>query len=162
MILTIANISAKLTAQDFKPVVAAISKQVSDHFQPEWGKSAQLKTTALTIGPNAAPIDAAHGAIIYVGDDSQDPTTGVKNALGYHGRNHAKIPYGFVYLDVCAKYGEQWSATLSHEVLELLEDPTAVKVVSGPAPNNPDVFVYYDLEVCDPTQGDSYDIDGVP
>jgi hypothetical protein len=161
MILTIANISSTIAMPDFERVVAAIGKQVSQHFQPEWGKAATLKTVALTVGPRAAPIDKNSGAIIYVGDDSQDPTTGVENALGYHGRNHARVPYGFVYLDICAQYGDPWSSTLSHEVLELLEDPTAIKVVTGPAPDDPQVPVYYDLEVCDPTQGDSYEIDGV-
>jgi hypothetical protein len=134
---------------------------VTEHFQPEWGKSAKLKAVKLAIGHGVAPIEGAPGAIIYVGDDSQDPTTGVENALGYHSRNHGKVPYGFVYLDIVEKYGEPWSSTLSHEVLELLEDPTAVKVVTGPAPGYPEVSVYYDLEVCDPTQGDLYEIDGV-
>ena len=162
MILTIANISSSIKKDEFDRVVAAIQKQVSDHFQQEWSKSATLKTTALTIGPHAAPVQGNQQAIIYVGDQSQDPTTGVDSALGYHGRNYSKIPYGFVYLDVVAAYGERWSTTLSHEVLELLEDPTAVKVVTGPAPGHPQDSVYYDLEVCDPTQGDAYDIDGVP
>lgn len=161
MNLTIANISSTLSRQDITKAVAAIGHQVSEHFQPEWGKSAQLATTALTIAPHATPIEGNHHAIIYVGDSSQDPTTGVENALGYHSRNHARIPYGFIYLDICKRYGELWTVTLSHEVLELLEDPTAAKVVTGPAPNNPQASVYYDLEVCDPTQGDTYDIDGV-
>jgi hypothetical protein len=161
MNLTIANLSSNITPQDFQRVVTAIGRQVTEHFQPEWGKAGKLKAIALTVGPNAAPIDTSQQAIIYVGDDSQDPTTGVENALGYHARNNGKIPFGFVYLDVCAKYGEQWSTTLSHEVLELLEDPTAVKSITGPAPSNPERTVYYDLEVCDPTQGDSYEIDGV-
>jgi len=161
MLLTIANISSKLSSHDVNRVVAAIQRQVTEHFHAEWGKSATLRTVALAMSRHAAPIDGRHDAIIYLGDSSQDPTTGVDNALGYHASNHAKSPYGFIYLDICAKYGELWSTTLSHEVLELIEDPTAAKIVSGPAPNNPDAFVYYDLEVCDPTQGDTYEIDGV-
>jgi hypothetical protein len=86
---------------------------------------------------------------------------GVSGALGYHSDNYANIPYGFVYLDICAEYGEVWSCTLSHEVLELLADPTAVMTVTGPDPSGAAGSVYYDLEVCDPTQGDTYTIDSV-
>jgi len=73
-------------------------------------------------------------------------------------------PYGFVYLDICKHYHEDWSSTLSHEVLELLADPTAVKTVTGARPHgsrSKRPSVYYDLEVCDPTQGDTYSIHGV-
>ena len=89
------------------------------------------------------------------------PPTGVSGALGYHSRNHGDIPYGFVYLDICAEYGEVWPCTLSHEVLELPGDPSAVLTVNGPAPAGVSGNVYYDLEVCDPTQGDTYTIDNV-
>jgi len=81
--------------------------------------------------------------------------------LGYHDKNHAGLPYGFVYLDVCRASHEDWSTTLSHEVLELLADPRAVMTVAGPAPRGAKKHVHYDLEVCDPTQGDTYQIDGV-
>ncbi|HEX8811858.1 MAG TPA: hypothetical protein VF742_07680 [Terracidiphilus sp.] len=51
---------------------------------------------------------------------------------------------------------------LSHEVLELLGDPDVLLTVSGPAPKGARAkTVYYELEVCDPTEGDIYRIDGV-
>jgi hypothetical protein len=37
---------------------------------------------------------------------AEDPTTGVDGALGDHSINHSDVPYGFVYLDICQKYGE--------------------------------------------------------
>ena len=40
-------------------------------------------------------------------------------------------------------------------------DPDAVLTVTGPSPKNAAKTVYYDLEVCDPTQGDTYTIDRV-
>jgi hypothetical protein len=91
----------------------------------------------------------------------QDHTTGVSQAFGYHGENHAGTPYGFVYLNICKEYGEERSGTLSHEVLELLADPMATTTVPGPEPHGRSGEVAYDLEVCDPTQGDFYDIDGI-
>src|SRR5262249_39604425 len=80
---------------------------------------------------------------------------------GYHSQNHHDVPYGFVYLDICKEYRQKWSHTLSHEVLELLADPTASLTATGPAPKGRRKHVYYDLEVCDPTQSDCYKIDGV-
>jgi hypothetical protein len=160
MRVTIANISKSISAADFRATVRAIARQVDEDFTPEWSIAATLRATALSIA-NQAPIEGKHDAIIYVGDASQDPTTGVEGALGYHSRNHGSIPYGFIYLDICQEYGEEWTSTLSHEVLELLGDPTAAITVTGPAPKGGKGSVYYDLEVCDPTQGDSYKIDGI-
>ena len=159
MRVTIANISKSISAADFRAVVAAIRRQVNEDFGPEWNVTATIRATALSITKNA-PVQGKHDAILYLGDSSQDPTTGVSGALGYHSTNHGDIPYGFVYLDVCQQYGEEWSTTLSHEILELLGDPTAVLTVTGPAPKGRG-SVHYDLEVCDPTQGDSYDVDGI-
>jgi len=160
MNLTVANISTQIGAAEFQAAVRAIGRQVTEDFQPEWTLSARLRGTALNLKSHKAPIQGHHDAIIYLGDSSQDPTTGVSGALGYHADNHAKVPYGFVYLDICKEYGESWTTTLSHEVLELIADPTAVMTVTGPAPRGSG-SVYFDLEVCDPTQGDSYDIDSV-
>ena len=96
--------------------------------------------------------------MIYVGDASNDPTLGMNGVFGYHARNAGALPYAFVYLDVCAQFGEPWSCTLSHEVLEMLADPTTAR--RRPAPPRPAAApgqtVEYELEVCDPTQGDTY------
>lgn len=161
MRLTIANVSTQVDAADFDAAVAAIGKQVTEHFQPEWNITAVLKPTAIPLGGKKAPVQKDADAIIYLGDSSEDPTIGVTGALGYHSANNGKIPYGFVYLDICAKYKEVWTCTLSHEVLELLGDPDAAMTVVGPAPKGAPGTVYYDLELCDPTQGDEYSIDKV-
>jgi len=161
MNITIANISTQVSAAQLQSAVSAIGQQITQHFEPEWHIAATLNGTALSL-KGKAPIQQDTDAIIYLGDSSQDPTTGVQGALGYHATNHAKIPYGFIYLDICEKYGEVWTCTLSHEVLELLGDPDAVMTVTGPAPKGKGKGdVYYDLEVCDPTQGDSYKIGDV-
>ena len=159
MRLTIANISKSISAADFRNAVSAIRRQVNEDFGPEWSVTATLRGIALSIAQKA-PVQGKHDAILYLGDSSQDPTTGVEGALGYHTANHKDVPYGFVYLDICEEYGEEWTTTLSHETLELLADPTAALTVSGPAPKGHG-SVYYDLEVCDPTQGDSYEVEGV-
>ncbi len=161
MNLTLANVSTHVPQTHFEAAVAAIGDQVAQHFQPEWAIGAALKGVALPLGGKKAPIQKDADAVIYLGDSSDDPTTGVKNADGYHFANNKNIPYGFVYLDICAKYNEVWTCTLSHEVLELLADPDAALTVTGPAPKGAPGTVYYDLEVCDPTQGDHYPIGNV-
>lgn len=160
MILTVANASKEISAADFQAAITAIGQQITDSFEPEWGVTATLNGTVTSLAKRKAPIQGHHDAIIYLGDSSQDPTTGVSGALGYHSENYAHIPYGFVYLDICKEYGEVWTVTLSHEVLELLGDPDAALTVTGPAPKGAAGNVYYDLEVCDPTQGDNYKING--
>jgi hypothetical protein len=162
MRLTLVNLSTRITMTQFRAVRAALSKQVNRHFKPEWGGGATLTAVRAAMTPKGkVAIEGVHDAMIYVGDAALDPTSGVSGALGYHSRNHRDTPYGFVYLDVCAKYGENWTCTLSHEVLELLADPDAVLTVNGPDPRNPKRSVHFDLEVCDPTQADTYDIDGI-
>ena len=162
MKLLIANMSNTITDSTFSGVLAAIGQQVTRDFQPEWHVGATL--TGKKLLGLKAKVDVPTDAVIYVGDSSQDPTTGVEGALGYHSQNHRHKPYGFIYLDICQRYGENWTSTLSHEVLELLGDPTAVLTVRGPKPPHATTSrpsVYYDLEVCDPTQGDSYKINNV-
>jgi len=162
--IAIANLSAAIDDAAFAAAVAAIGLQVSRDFQPEWGAGATLTATRITLDDGAANIDAASDAVIYVGDASNDPTLGMDGVFGYHARNNGALPYAFVYLDVCAQYGEAWSSTLSHEVLEMLADPTAVMTATGPAPAGVGAVgqsVNYDLEVCDPTQSDTYVVDNV-
>ena len=162
--LVVANLSTSIDDATFAAAVAAIGVQVSRDFRPEWGVSGALSATRLALGGAQANINGAPDAIVYVGDSSSDPTTGVSGAFGYHSLNFGNLPYAFIYLDVCAKYGEIWSCTVSHEVLELLADPTTVLTATGPAPSGvgaPGQTVTYDLEVCDPTQGDTYKISNV-
>lgn len=162
--LVLANLSTSIDDAAFATAVSAIGLQVSRDFQPEWGSGAQLKPVRLSLNGGSANIDGATDAIIYLGESSSDPTSGVSGVYGYHAVNYAQLPYAFVYLDVCAQYGEVWSTTLSHEVLELVADPTAVLTVNGPAPASvtpSGKTVSYDLEVCDPTQGDAYKINNV-
>jgi hypothetical protein len=160
MRVTIVNVSKSIAVSAFHSAVAAMRRQAKEDFEPAWNIEAVLRGLTHKL-VNRVRIEGIHDAIIYLGDSSQVPTTGVEGALGYHSATHADIPYCFVYLDICAQYDEEWTTTLSHEVLELLADPSASLAVSGPDPRKSGVSVQYDLEVCDPTQGDSYVIDDV-
>ena len=162
--LIVANLSTTIDDAAFAMAVAAVGVQVSRDFQPEWGRGATLSASRVDLAGAQANVNGALDAVIYVGESASDPSTGMAGAFGYHALNYGQLPYAFVYLDVCAQYGEAWSCTLSHEVLELLADPTTVITVTGPAPAGVGAegqTVAYDLEICDPTQGDHYEIDQV-
>jgi hypothetical protein len=161
MNLTIAKLTTSVTDAQFQAAVSAITKQVQNEFAQEWGISASLSGQNLDITTGALRLQGAQNIILYFGSSVDDPTTGVNGALGYHSRTNGDVPYGFVYLDVCREYGETWTCTLSHEVLELLADPSAIKTIAAPAPPGRGGEARYDFEVCDPTQGDSYNIDGI-
>lgn len=169
MRLTVVNATTCIDPSEFQKVVRAIARQVSADFQPEWGVSATLVGVSDTQGERLSSIQGSREAIIYVCESADDARLGSQQGRGFHAKTHEGVPFGFVYLDVCCHYGEHWSCTLSHEVLELIADPTVSLLVKGPVPKQDQVqskvpvkeYVYYDLEVCDPTQGDSYLIDGV-
>jgi hypothetical protein len=75
----------------------------------QWGVTATLKVIRLPLGRKKAPVEKDTDAVIYFGDSSNDPDTGVDDAEGYHSSNNKDIPYGFVYLDICAKAKDAWS-----------------------------------------------------
>jgi hypothetical protein len=59
---------------------------------------------------------------------------------------------------------DQLSITLSHELLEMLVDPTGTRKIQAADldPYSTGQQVYYLVEVCDPVVVYSYDVDGVP
>jgi len=160
MLIYIVNTSETIIKADFDKVIKAIRKQVSQHFSPVWGMNATIKTKMLTNKGKQDPSLNKADVILYVGELSDDPDS-VDNALGYHSLNYSGIPFGFVFTDIAAQTGEHWSVTLSHEVLELVADPDVNLLVTAPHPKNPKQWCLLSYEVCDPVQGDVYQIDGV-
>ncbi len=160
----VVNVSTTIDDDTFDRAVAAVEAQVNTDFQPVWGVGASLAARRLDLGGLRANVDGGTQAILYVGDHTSDPTAGISSVFGYHDRTRSGLPYAFVYLDVCTLRGEPWTCALSHEVLELLADPDTTSTAPGPAPEGSGLEgdVPFSLEVCDPTQGDRYEIDGVP
>lgn len=78
--------------------------------------------------------------------------------LGYHDRDENGLPYGYVFRKVSEQYGENWTVTLSHEVLEMLMDPFA-NITARTTIRKKLAWVWYELS--DPVQADTYTIDGV-
>ena len=157
----------KIADADVLRVVRAINRQLREDFTPQWHWTAQVRlegcsplngTQAQNINAlRQAPQDLRGDAIVYLWDKAAD----VADALGYHDQNNRGLPYGFVFTDISEKLGEDWSVTLSHEILELVGDANVNSLAAGPHPAEPHRVVFHWYEMCDAVQAESYEIDGV-
>jgi subtilisin family serine protease len=157
MLISVINFSSKTDAE-VQDVIRAINRQLEQDFAPYWHRSGELRLEG-GVGRKPKPEKASemrgHG-VLYLQDEVGDV-----DALGYHDINLRGIPYGFVFLDLCEELGENWTVTLSHEALELVMDPEANLLVTGPHPEDPSRQVHHWYEVCDAVQSQSYWIDDV-
>lgn len=158
--ISVVNRTRTVADLDLHRVVRAINRQVSEDFEPYWAFGGRLRVE----GPSGGRVDTnallemRGDAVLYLLDSATSD-----DALGYHDRNLRGIPYGFVYLDLCAQLGDQWSTTLSHEALELIGDAQCNLLVQGPNPRDPSLpQVYHYFEMCDAVQAQVYEIDAVP
>jgi len=126
-------------------VAAALQRQVREHFGPAWQIEA---TVSPFVDWNAVPPDYQRLIVV----DHLDST-----ALGVHAARDGQ-PYALV-----SAHGD-WPLVASHELLEMLADPTGRTTRRGPSPRQDGRTVEILIEVCDPCQGArwAYKIDGVP
>jgi len=160
MIISIVNhTKGKVTDEELQTAIRAINRQIAEDFVPYWSMAATLRLE----GRSAAEPDSAQtadmrgDAVIYLWDEVD-----VDGALGYHFQNNRGIPFGFVFTSIAEEIGEPWSATLSHEALELIGDPETNLLVIGPHPDPAqDREVFHWFEMCDAVQAETYEIDGI-
>ncbi len=159
MLISVVNhTNGKLTDEQVQEGVRAVNRQVTHDFKPYWHIAAELRlegTIAKGGGSEALP-ELRGDAIIYLWDK-----VNVEEALGYHDLNGRGIPFGFVFTDIVKELGEPWTVTFSHEALELIGDPEANRMVTGPHPEDRRVQVFHWYEMCDAVQDESYKVDGV-
>jgi hypothetical protein len=135
-------------ALDFPEVArvsAALQRQVLGHFGPTWDINATVDAFAQL---EDVPID--YWPII-IRDDIDVP-----GAEGIHTEENGQ-PFALVH------YSPAWSLTASHELLEMLCDPTGNLVKAGPSPMPGQGRVNFLVEVCDPSESFEfgYPINGV-
>ncbi len=159
MIISIINhTNGQITDEEVQNAIRAINRQIAEDFEPYWSMGATLRLEGMS-GAQPTPQNAADmrgNAIIYLWDKADIP-----NALGYHDRNNLGIPFGFVFTELSASLGESWATTLSHEALELIGDSQVNLLVAGPHPEDPTKEVFHWHEMCDATQDETYEIDGI-
>ena len=158
MIISLINHSIVITDEQVQEVIRAINRQLKEDFEPYWSFSATLRLEG-PIGkrPGLSSFSDMRGdAVLYLVD-------GVNSlgATGWHLANYGDIPYGIVFLGLCAKIKEAWSITLSHEALELVGDPMCNLLVQGNDPLDRRRRVFHLFEMCDAVQAESYSTAGV-
>jgi hypothetical protein len=131
-----------LSLADVLPVAAAINKQIARDFAPLWHVGATVAAFA-----NRDSVPHSYWPI-FVGAEGQ-------GGGGVH-EDANKQPFALV------DFTSDWSVTASHECMEMLGDPFGNRLHTGHSidPEYPHP-VRYLVEVCDPPEALSYDIDGV-
>ena len=154
--IAVINFASTLNDQAAQEAIRAVNRQVTEDFVPIWGYGRLLRLQTVdfnpadpeTLSPQKVPADSA----MYLVDEASLP-----GALGFHDLNTRDVPVGFVFvLDP-----NDWTVTLSHEVLELILDPTVNIFVPGPDPRNANNIVLHTYEACDAVERISYTIDGI-
>jgi hypothetical protein len=107
--IVIVNRSSVLTDAQVQAVVPALQAQVTHDFAPLWGIDAEVVF-------GADPIEGWHLAIL--------DTTDMAGAGGYHVDEQGRVS-GKVFAKDAIAAGEAWAVDASHELLEMLADPTA-------------------------------------
>lgn len=146
--IAIINHSTAVADKDVSPVVAALQRQVSEHFAPIWGVNATL----VIFGKDAAPPPNFWQLILL--DDSDQAS-----ALGYHMTTANGLPLGKVFARTCQQDGESWTVCASHELLEMICDPEINLTVFVQQGDGTGTLTAY--EIADPVEGATYMIDGV-
>lgn len=150
MVIILRNKSSSVTSAELEKVVAALNRQIAEHFQPAWDISGTVE-----IEDPADPVAEPDGVVelhkqpkyeSFHWDPTGTPTAIVDTEISTWQAEHLRFM--------------QWSVALSHEILEMLTDPDLKRTVVGPHPDA-DRQVEYCVEICDPVQADVYSIDGV-
>lgn len=162
MIISVINNTDK-DDLEFQEKIRAINLQIARDFEPYWSLSGRLRlegnSSKYKINYKTHPVDMRGDAIIYVWEDPKDMDT----AIGFHNQSFRGIPHGYVFTKLSKKLQEDWSVALSHEALEIIVNPAANLLVSGPHPDPEQKgrTVLHTFEMCDVVQGESYEIENV-
>jgi hypothetical protein len=141
--IAVINRSTKVTDAQVQALVPALQTQVRRDFAPVWGVDADLAF----VPSHGSPAPGAWWLVVL---DTSDQA----GALGYHDLTKEGLPLGKVFAGSDIQDGYSWTATASHELLEMLGDPdinlTAAVESSNHAPK------FYAYEVCDACEADQY------
>ena len=158
MTISVINHTKDLKDEEVQRVIRAINRQIREDFEPYWSLGATLRLEGKTgHKPGKMSLADMRGdAVLYLWDDLN-----MDDAVGYHDTNNRGIPFGFVFTALAKEIGDSWTATFSHEALELIGDPEVNLLSMGPHPKYPERNVFHWYEMCDAVQSESYKMDGV-
>lgn len=144
--IAVVNRSELVDDSEVAKVVAAIQRQVHRDLAPAWGVDADLKCVQRGDAP-----PRGHWWIELT--DKTDKS----GALTTYKPTPEGLPHGILNLGSHANSGFPWSASASHRVLEMLVDP-AGNLAAAAGRDGTQIVA---LQIGDPVQADTYDIDGV-
>lgn len=137
-------------------VVKALEKQVKEDFAPAWGITAELDFIGYDNGKKFSEAIKCSSYVkgrwwLVLLDTSHE--AGLR---GFHSVTEEGLPTGKVFAKSDNDYRRNWTASASHELLEMLVDPgmnlTALR------PTGETTGQLYSYEVCDPCDADEYPI----
>lgn len=142
--IALVSLSKKIKPERLASVGAALQKQAIRDLGPIWG----IKAT-IDVFPHINSVPVGYWPII-IKDKIDD-----EEAAGYHTDKHGQ-PFSLV------AYSEDWSITVSHEMLEMLVDPFGNRLFTSDSIIKGQGRAQYLVEVCDPSEDDrfGYSING--
>ena len=137
--------SKKIKSADVAVASAAIQKQVSRDFGPLW----QIEAT-VSYFAKLTDVPLGYWPVIIKDNINQ------KGAAGVH-LDDNKQPYALVQTE------DYWQLATSHEILEMLADPSGNRLQTGISPKKGEGRVQFLVEVCDPCEDASfaYHVNGI-
>ena len=139
--LYVRNQSTAISDSDVKDIIAALQIQVTRDFLKFW----PIADVTLNFIDKAAPEVPGIWELVFLDDSDQAGT------LGYHDLTSSGDPLGKAFVKDDLKYGSKVSVTASHELLEMLVDPSINLCAQDDATGK-----FYALEVCDACEGDEF------
>ncbi len=166
--VAVVSLTSEVSSRNLMQATAALQKQVTRDFTPNWGIPAPVDAFA---DLESVPSDYYH--VVVFGDpgelaDQLELEIGVERAAalmerfereglqGIHLNAFTRQPFALVAAS------DTWTVSLSHELLELLADPFGNRLIAAAHPLNPNQRVKYLLEVCDPCLSAWYPVNGIP
>ncbi len=135
----------KIKSSELMQIAAALQKQATRDLGPIWGIEATVD--AFT---RLKDVPGGYWPII-IKEKIDDPS-----AEGYHSDKYRQ-PFALV------KHDDGWPLTCSHEMCEMLVDPFGSRMVSSGSIKEGQGRVNYLVEVCDPSEDDTfaYSVNGI-
>ena len=160
-VAVIDRMAGAIPAEEIRRAIRAVNRQIADDFSPWWRCWGELRLEAVAAGPDEPPsndalVDLRSDAVLHLW-----PGADAACALGHHFAARDPRPWGIVFPDLAAALGESWTVSLSREVLGMLVDPHANRLVTGPHPSVSNETVFHWFEPCDAVQSETYEIEDV-
>lgn len=135
----------RVTLGNLTTAAAALQKQVNRDLRPIWGIDASVNAFA-----SLDDVPLGYWPVII---DDTIPF----DAAGIHLNNDNGQPYALV------AFSSDWTLTTSHEVLEMLVDPSGNRTMAANSPKRGQGRVLILVEVCDPSEAAKfgYSVNGV-